>query len=261
MKKKPTFRILILTLLFCLAGNAQLSAQVLRIAVAANAQQLIKRLQKDFERKTGIKSEAIVGASGKLTTQIMNGAPYDVFLSADTEFPQKLYAKQFGLQPPKIYALGSLIICGKTNLDLKNWPKILSGNKARRIAIANPKTAPYGKAAEEALKYYQLKDKISSKLVYAESISQVNTYIQTGAVELGFTTESFLYEHNDKSKLKWARVDAGSYGEIEQGAILLAYAKKGKLKEATQFFDYLSSSAAQQIIRKSGYHLPIVKKG
>lgn len=260
MKKTSAFRILILTILFCLTAEARLSAQVLRIAVAANAQQLIKKLQKDFERKTGIKSEAIVGASGKLTAQIMNGAPYDVFLSADTEFPQQLYAKQFGLQAPKIYALGSLIICGKTNLDLKNWTKLLLSAKAGRIAIANPKTAPYGKAAEEALEYYQLTDKVSSKLVYAESISQVNTYIQTGAVELGFTTESFLYENSDKSKLKWARVNAGSYGKIEQGAILLTYAKKGKLKEATKFFDYLSSASAQQIIRKSGYHLPIVKK-
>ncbi|GGE45169.1 molybdate transport system substrate-binding protein [Pedobacter psychrotolerans] len=260
MKKNPAFRILILTLLFCLAGNAQLSAQVLRIAVAANAQQLIKRLQKDFERKTGIKSEAIVGASGKLTTQIMNGAPYDIFLSADTEFPEQLYAKQLGLLKPKIYALGSLIICGKTNHDLKNWPKLLLGSKTGRIAVANPKTAPYGKAAKEALEYYQLKDKVSSNLVYAENISQVNTYIQTRAVELGFTTESFLYEHSDKSKLKWARVDPESYGKIEQGAILLTYAKKGKLKEATKFFDYLSSASAQQIISKSGYHLPVVKK-
>ncbi|MCX2586326.1 molybdate ABC transporter substrate-binding protein [Pedobacter sp. MR22-3] len=260
MKKTFAFRILILTLLVCLTAAAQLSAQVLRIAVAANAQQLIKRLQKDFERKTGIKSEAIVGASGKLTAQIMNGAPYDIFLSADTAFPEQLYAKQFGLQAPKIYALGSLIICGKTDLDLKNWPKILSAHKAGRIAIANPKTAPYGKAAEEALEYYQLKSKISSNLVYAESISQVNTYILTGAVELGFTTESFLYENSDQSKLKWARVDAESYRTISQGAILLAYAKKGKLTEATKFFNYLSSASAQQIIRKSGYHLPVIKK-
>lgn len=260
MKKTSTPGISLLILFFCLTIHQPLAAQVLRIAVAANAQQLIKKLQQDFERKTGIKSEAIIGASGKLTTQIMNGAPYDVFLSADTEFPQQLYAKKFGLQPPKIYALGSLIICGKTNLDLKNWQKLLLDGRAGRMAIANPKTAPYGKAAQETLEYYRLKDKISSNLVYAESISQVNTYIQTGAVALGFTTESFLYENSDKSALKWARVDPKSYGKIEQAVILLPYAKKGRLKEATEFFDYLSSAAAQQIIKKSGYHFPEVKK-
>lgn len=246
--------------MICFVVNAPLSAQTLRVAVAANAQTLIKRLQADFNKKTGIKIEAIVGASGKLTTQIMNGAPYHVFLSADTAFPDQLYAKGFGLQKPKIYALGSLIICGNANLDLKNWQNTLLNAKLGRLAIANPKTAPYGKAAEEALAYYKLKDKVTSKLVYAESISQVNTYIQTGAVGLGFTTESFLYEKVDQSKLKWARIDAKSYQKIEQGAILLAYAKKGMLKEATKFYEYLSSPSARNIIRKSGYHLPVVEK-
>lgn len=237
-----------------------LSAQVLRVAVAANAQVLIKKLRADFFNKTRIKMETIIGASGKLTTQIMNGAPYDVFLSADTEFPDQLYAKGFGLQKPKIYAVGSLIICGNTKIDLKNWQKELYDPKSGRIAIANPKTAPYGKAAEEALTYYNLKGKITPKLVYAESISQVNTYIQTDAVSIGFTTESFLYENLDQSKLKWARVDPKSYKAIEQGAILLTYSKKGMLKAATRFYEYLSTASAQNIIRRSGYHLPAVKK-
>lgn len=258
MRNPLVIRILIL--LFCITAYTPLSAQILRVAVAANAQTLIKRLQADFNKKTGIKIEAIVGASGKLTTQIMNGAPYDVFLSADTEFPGQLYAKGFGLQNPKIYALGSLIICGNAKLDLKNWQNASLDAKVGRLAIANPKTAPYGKAAEEALAYYKLTDKITSKLVYAESISQVNTYIQTGAVGLGFTTESFLYDNVDQSKLKWTRIDSKSYQKIEQGAILLAYAKKGMLKEATKFYEYLSSPSARNIIRKSGYHLPAVKK-
>ncbi|MFD2287636.1 molybdate ABC transporter substrate-binding protein [Pedobacter petrophilus] len=257
--RKP-FGIKILILLCCLVAYTPLSAQVLRVAVAANAQSLIKKLQADFFKKTGIKMETIVGASGKLTTQIMNGAPYDVFLSADMAFPDQLFAKGFGLQKPKIYALGSLIICGNAKVNLKNWQNALLDAKAGRLAIANPKTAPYGKAAEEALAFYNLKDKVASKLVYGESISQVNTYLQTGAVGLGFTTESFLYENIDHSKLKWARIDPESYQVIEQGAILLTYAKKGLLKEATKFYEYLSSASAQNIIRKTGYHLPVVKK-
>jgi molybdate transport system substrate-binding protein len=254
------FDIKILILLCCMVAYTPLSAQVLRVAVAANAQVLIKKLQADFFNKTRIKMETIVGASGKLTTQIMNGAPYDLFLSADTEFPDQLYAKGFGLQKPKIYAIGSLIICCNAKINLRDWQNAISDAKAGRIAIANPKTAPYGKAAEEALTYYNLKRKITPKLVYAESISQVNTYIQTGAVSIGFTTESFLYENIDHSRLKWARVDPKSYKAIEQGAILLTYSKKGMLKAATQFYEYLSTASAQNIIRKSGYHLPVVKK-
>jgi len=254
------FDIKILILLCCMVAYTPLSAQVLRVAVAANAQVLIKKLQADFYNKTRIKMETIVGASGKLTTQIMNGAPYDVFLSADTELPDQLYTKGFGLQKPKIYAVGSLIICGNAKIDLRDWQNAISDTKAGRIAIANPKTAPYGKAAEEALTYYNLKRKITPKLVYAESISQVNTYIQTGAVSIGFTTESFLYENIDHSRLKWARVDPKSYKAIEQGAILLTYAKKDLWKEATKFYEYLSTASAQNIIRRSGYHLPVVKK-
>jgi len=247
-------RLFLITLLAVF--HLHVSAQPLRIAVAANAQGVIKKLQADFKKKTGIETEVIIGASGKLTTQIMNGAPYDVFLSADTEFPEKLYKDGYGIQQPKIYALGSLIVCGNNLKDLKNWQKIITNDGIKKIAIANPKTAPYGKAAEEALKFYNLDSKIRPKLVYGESISQVNTYIQTGVVDLGFTTEAFLYENSDKSKLNWMRVDQKSYGQIAQAVILLSYSKKGNEASATKFYEYLSSASAKKIIGNSGYHLP-----
>ncbi|UKT64258.1 molybdate ABC transporter substrate-binding protein [Pedobacter mucosus] len=243
-------------LVILLATNFHSSAQTLRIAVAANAQGLIKKLQADFKKQTGIETESIVGASGKLTAQIMNGAPYDVFLSADTEFPNKLFNAGFGLAKPKIYALGSLIICGSATGDLKNWQILLQSETIKKIAIANPKTAPYGRAAEESLKFYKLDANLKSKLVYGESISQVNTYLQTRTVNIGFTTESFLYENINKSGLKWARVDEKSYGKIEQAVILLSNAKKSGMVNAQKFYDYISSATAKKIIANSGYHLP-----
>lgn len=253
---KPTkvFRCILMLVILLLAG-IELSAQPLRVAVAANAQGVIRKLQADFKKQTGIEIETIIGASGKLTTQIMNGAPFDVFLSADTEFPEKLYAAGFGLKKPKIYALGSLILCGQTNIDVKNWQKIITGTEVTKIAIANPKTAPYGKAAEQTLGFYKLKEKVASRLIYGESISQVNTYIQTGVVSMGFTTEAFLYEQSDKAELKWVRVDQNSYEEIAQSVILLSYSKR-KLAQATRFYEYLSSSSASKIIGANGYHLP-----
>jgi molybdate transport system substrate-binding protein len=236
-------------------GN-QLFAQPLRVAVSANAQGLMKRLQTDFKKRTGIEIEAIIGASGKLTTQIMNGAPYDVFLSADTKFPDQLYAAGYGVRKPQIYALGSLIVCGNNQLDLNKWQDILTSDQIKKVAIANPKTAPYGQAAAESLRFYKLYEKVKAKLVQGESISQVNTYLQTGAVTIGFTTEAFLYENGNKSHLTWARIDPESYAPIAQGAILLSHAKKGKLKEATTFFNYLTTTPARKIISSSGYHLP-----
>lgn len=233
------------------------NAQTVRIAVAANAQGVIKKLQADFKKSTGITTEAIIGASGKLTTQIMNGAPYDIFLSADTEFPSKLYDEGYGIKKPKIYALGSLIICSLTEKNLKNWQMVLSSNEIKKIAIANPKIAPYGRAASESLNFYHIANKVSSKLVFGESIAQVNTYLQTGVVEVGFTTESFLYERVDKPKIKWTRVDEKSYSKIEQGVILLNYSKKSGNDSALQFYNYLSTPAAKKIIASSGYHLPV----
>jgi molybdate transport system substrate-binding protein len=237
-----------------------ISAQPLRIAVAANAQGLIKKLQADFKKQTGTDFEVILGASGKLTTQIKNGAPYDVFLSADTQFPNQLYAEGFGLKKPFTYAMGSLIICGQGNLNIKNWRQLLVSNTIKKIAIANPKTAPYGKAAQKCLAYYKLNEAVKSKLVQGESISQVNTYLQTGAVSIGFTTEAFLYENSNNPRLKWARIDAKSYQPIAQGAILLKHAAKGKLAEATRFINYLTSVSARKIIGNSGYHLPLIIK-
>jgi molybdate transport system substrate-binding protein len=240
-------------------GN-QIVAQPLRIAVAANAQGLIKKLQADFKKKTGIVTEVIIGSSGKLFTQIKNGAPYDLFLSADTSFPNQLYSDGFGLKKPIVYALGSLIICGSKELDVNNWQNILISPKIKKIAIANPKTAPYGKAAEESLFFYKLNEKVKPKLIQGESISQVSTYLQTGAVSIGFTTEAFLYENSNKSHLKWARIDQNSYSPIAQGAILLKHAQKEQLAEATRFFNYLSTPAARKIISSNGYHLPKLKK-
>ena len=255
MNKPKVFHILILLLIF--AGFFdQAHAQTLRIAVAANAQGVIKKLQADFKKRTGISTEAIIGASGKLTTQIMNGAPYDLFLSADTDFPDQLYAGGYGLKRPKIYALGSLIVCSTTADDVMNWQSLVAGMQVKKIAIANPKTAPYGRAATESLKYYHLDDQVASKLVQGESIAQVNAYLQTGVVGIGFTSEAFLYENKDKQKIRWARVDEKSYAKIEQAVILLPYAKKTGVDKATKFYDYLSSAPARKIIANSGYHLP-----
>ncbi|MEO6001147.1 MAG: molybdate ABC transporter substrate-binding protein [Chitinophagaceae bacterium] len=235
----------------CLDAFAQ--SQPLRLAVAANAQFVVKALQADFKTKTGIETQVIIGSSGNLTTQIKNGAPFDMFLSADMDFPNNLYKEGFGTAKPKEYALGSLVVCSNQNLDIKNWRLLLTGDDIKKIAVANPAVAPYGKAAEEALRYYALWDKSLLKLVFGESISQVNTYITTGAVSLGFTTEALIYEYPGKDKLTWVKVDENVYGKIRQGLIVLNYSRKGNYEKAMKFFNYISSPAAKDILKKFGY--------
>lgn len=254
MHIKSKFLGITLIIVLLSIANFYLQAQTLRVAVAANAQNLIKKLQVDFKNKTGITFEVVVGASGKLTTQIMHGAPYDVFLSADSNFPLQLFNAGFGLEKPVIYAKGSLIICAKRGTNLVNWQQAILNPAIKKIALANPKTAPYGKAAAEALGFYNLNEKITAKIVFGESISQVNTYLTTGNAQVAFTTEAFLYERLDKNKIVWKRVDSKTYSEIKQSAILLKHAGKSKDNAARKFYTYLLSSSAQKIIGKSGYH-------
>ncbi|MGI4729084.1 MAG: molybdate ABC transporter substrate-binding protein [Janthinobacterium lividum] len=226
-------------------------AQSLKVATAANLQGVIKVLQSDFEQKTKIKIEPIIGASGNLTNQIKNGAPFDVFLSADMNFPEQLSQAGFTTSKPVIYALGSLIICSNQNLKLDNWEALLQSNPIKKIAIANPETAPYGKATKEVLVRKNLLQKVQSKVVYGESISQINIYITTGVAEVGFTTEALIADVAGKQKLYWKRISASDYQPIQQAMVILKHAEKNP--KAAQFFKYMQSAAAKNILKKYGY--------
>lgn len=227
-------------------------AQGLKVAVAANLQSVIKVLDADFKSKTGIVVEPIIGSSGNLVAQIKNGAPFDVFLSADMSFPDALYKAGFTLDKPVVYALGKLIICSTQNLDIKHWQTLILKDEVKKIAIANPAIAPYGKAAKEALVKLTLLDKITPKLVTGESISQVNTYIFNDAVSVGFTSQSFIYDSGQSKKLYWAAIDPKRYDPIQQGIVILKHAPNSA--HAEKFYKYLLSSSAKAIFKKYGYH-------
>ena len=186
LKKRALF------LFFFLLISITSFAQGLKVAAAANLQSIIKVLGADFTKRTGIEIEPIIGSSGNLSAQITNGAPFDLFLSADMSFPQKLYDAGFATAKPVVYASGSLIICSTKNLEFDNWERMLLTPAIKKIAIANPAIAPYGKAAEEALTLKGIASEIKSKIVQGESISQVNTYITTGNVDVGFTTQALV---------------------------------------------------------------------
>jgi len=227
------------------------SAQNLKVAVAANLQGVIKILQQDFARKTSIQIEPVVGSSGNLANQIKNGAPFDVFLSADTNFPEELYQSGFSIGKPAIYALGSLIVCSNQNLNFNHWEQLLQSNSIKKIAIANPSTAPYGKAAQEVLQRKGILQKIQSKIVYGESIAQVNIYLTTGVATVGFTAEALISDAANKQQLYWKRIDPKTYQPIQQGMIVLKHAEKNK--QAEQFFRYMQSASARTILKKYGY--------
>jgi molybdate transport system substrate-binding protein len=191
-----------------------------------------------------------------LTSQAENGAPFDVFLSADMKYPVKIYKDGFSSKAPKIYVYGVLVLWTMKNLDLSKGVNILNDPGIQKIAIANPDLAPYGRQAVNALKFYKLYDQLQKKLVLGESISQVNEFITTGAVDIGFSAKSVVVAPNMKDKGKWVEVDPQSYDHIAQGVIVLKYAEKNHSKEAQEFYDFLFSSPAQDIFKKYGYKLP-----
>lgn len=227
--------------------------QPVRVAVAANAQTVVRKIAADFKNKTGINVEIISGSSGKLAAQIKNGAPYDLFLSADMDFAQQVYTEGFALTKPRVYALGSLIVCSATGSSLENWKALISNQQTGKIAIANPALAPYGKAAEQALKHYHLYAALVPRLVFGESISQVNTYVLKKVVNIGFTTESLVYELKPADHFKWQRIDPATYTPIQQGALLLHYAKRKNYTENKRFYDYLFSADAKAVFSQYGY--------
>ncbi len=237
----------------CLFLTNAVFAQNLKVAVAANLQSVIKVLQKDFKQKTGIDIDPIVGSSGNLSAQVRNGAPYDVFLSADMSFPDALFKEGFSAKKPVVYAQGSLIICSTQDIGFENWERLLMTERIKKIAIANPKIAPYGKAAEETLKDKGVLSDVQSKMVYGESISQVNTYITTGVAEVGFTTQALVKDPANKTQLYWKVIDPKTYAPIEQGMVILKHADGNA--DAEKFYEYILSPAARAIFKEFGYRV------
>lgn len=234
--------------------TAQLQAQPLRVAVAANAQFVMEQLRSAFQKKTGIPVEAIVNSSGKLTTQIEQGAPYDVFLSADMGYPQTLYTEGLTTAPPAIYAYGSLVLWTLTDLPLKPDLSALKQAAVRHVAIANPNTAPYGEAAVSVLQKKGLLNVIKPKIVYGESIAQVNQYILSGSAEVGFTAKSVVLDPGLRGKGHWIDLPATLYSPIAQGVVVLK--RTSQRQVATQFVAFLHSPEARRLLAQFGYRSP-----
>jgi molybdate transport system substrate-binding protein len=231
-----------------------LFAGTINVAVAANVSYAINDLIVAFNKTyPDIKVQITLGGSGKLTAQINHGAPYDIFMSANMKYPQALYKNRQGITKPTVYVQGSLAIFSTKTLNFSRGINIVTSKKIRLIAIANPKTAPYGKASVEALKNAKLYKKIKNKLVYGESISQALAYSVTAA-DLGFIAKSSLYSSKMKRYKQyknWVAVAPKLYTPIKQGIIILKNATNNK--DAKAFYDFILSSKAKKIFQHYGY--------
>ena len=237
-----------------LLSLATLNAGEIKIAVAANVSYAIEPLKKAFNgHHPDTKTEVILGSSGKLTAQIKNGAPYELFLSANMKYPEALYKEGLAVTEAIVYAQGSLAYLSVNEQNLSKGMGLLIDNNISKIAIANPKTAPYGAAAAEALKNADLYDVLKEKFVYGESISQTVTYTMTAA-DIGFIAKSSLFSpqmSHFKKGLNWIEVDEALYTPIDQGMVIL---KKGEgNSEVKAFYDFMLSAEAREILKNFGY--------
>ena len=231
-----------------------LNASTINIAVAANVSYAIDELIVKFhETNPDTKVQVTLGSSGKLTAQIKNGAPYELFMAANMKYPKALYDEGDAITKPIIYAQGSLAYLSNKKLDFSKGINLINGADINKIAIANPKTAPYGKAAIEAMRNAKVYESVESKLVFAESISQTVTYAVTAA-DVGFIAKSSLYSPKMaqyKEGVNWADVDTSLYTPINQGVVILKRAKNND--EVKAFYDFILSDKAEKILKKFGY--------
>jgi len=218
------------------------------VAVAANFNDAAKEIAALFKTKTGHDAVLSFGSSGLFYTQIKQGAPFQVFLSADAERPQKLADEGLALPQSRFtYAIGKLVLWSKDPHAIKGI-ETLKANAFSKLAIADPNSAPYGVAAIETLKALEIYQPVEKKIVMGASIAQAFQFIETGNAELGFVALSQLI--NTQSGSRWM-VPQNLYSEIRQDAILL---KSGEQNEAAKaFLDFLKSPDARSIITKFGY--------
>jgi molybdate transport system substrate-binding protein len=227
------------------------------VAVAANVSYAMDKLKEEFRKEhPDVRVHITLGGSGKLTAQIKNGAPYHLFMSANMEYPNALFSEGLTVDKPLVYAKGGLACLSVRAKDFSKGIEILRDKSIRKIAIANPKTAPYGKATMEALQNAGVLKDIKKRFVYGESIAQALSFTMLAA-DVGFIASSSLYSPklaHFKKGIHWVEVDAKLYTPINQGIVILKNAQNNS--DALAFYNFILSEKAKEIFQDFGYTLP-----
>lgn len=243
--------------LLCSFGPLRAQAQQVRVAAAADLKFAMEELGKAFENKTGTKIEASYGSSGNFFSQLKNGAPFDLFFSADVTYPKTLEAQGF-VEPGTLreYALGRIVIWmpNDSSVDLakEGWNALLD-LRVHKIALANPELAPYGRAAASALQKAGIYRQVKAKLVYGESISQAAQFVQSGNAQAGIIALSLAFSPGMKDGKMW-EIPSEMHPRIEQGAALLKNARNRSA--ALAFLNFVKSASGVKILEQHGFSAP-----
>ena len=228
------------------------------IAAASDLNFAFKEVVAEFEKKTGHTVKLSLGSSGNFFAQLSNGAPFDLFFSADISYPKKL--EEAGLAEPGtlyLYAIGRIVIWVPKGSPIEVGTlgiKALQHPSVKKIAIANPKHAPYGRAAVAAMEHYALYEQVKDKLILGENISQTAQFVQTGGADIGIIALSLAVASAMRETGIFWEVPLEAYPRLEQGAVVLKTAKD--LKTARAFLDYIKSPEGTAVFKRYGFFLP-----
>lgn len=248
--KRPKW---ISSLLLGLLAIPAAAADEVRVAVAANFAAPMEKIAAEFARDTGHRAVISSGATGKFYAQIRNGAPFEVFLSADDETPAKLEQEGLGVTGSRFtYAIGRLVLWSPKPGYVDPQGEVLKKGDFRHLAVANPKLAPYGRAAQEVLEKKALWQPLQPRLVLGENIAQTWQFVASGNAELGFVALSQIKTEGGELPGSFWIVPQTLHAPIRQDAVLLAKSKAA----AEQLMKYLKSDKVAAIIRRYGYERP-----
>ena len=233
--------------------------QEITIAAVADLRAALDEIASHFKTETSISVKVVYGSSENLFQQIQNGAPFDLFFSANSDYPKKLEAASL-IVPGTYYeyALGHIVLftSSTSTLDLRQGLKVLLDPSVKRIAIADPSHAPYGQAAVAALKSQGIYDKISRKIVAGENIAQAASFVTSGAADIGIVAKSLAVLPSANSKARFAEIPANEYPPIQQASVVL---KSTKQEAARRFVTYIQSPEVSKILQRYGFEVPSAK--
>lgn len=230
----------------------------INVAAAADLSAALQEVATNFEKSTGVVVKLSFGASGALTQQIQNGAPFDVFFSADMDYPRQLIAAGLAEGPTLYrYAVGRLVLWVPSDSPLDVEHKgidVLIDPSVKKISIANPQHAPYGRAAVAVLKHYGLYEKVTDRLVLGENISQAAQFVESGNAQVGFVALAHAIAPAMQGKGKYWMVPADAYPPLDQGVVLISHSPHQQ--DAAAFVEYVKTAEASAVLRRYGFSLP-----
>ena len=240
------------------AGGQPTASGEVSIAVAANARFVFEELIPLFEQASGVTVKATYGASGVLYSQILNGAPFDLFYAADTVYPGRLAADRLAAAGSlRVYATGRLALWVRSDspLDVGSLQMAaLLDERVQKIAIANPQVAPYGQAAVAAMQHYQVYEQARGRIVYGENISQTLQFVQLGAADAGLVALSVARAPELQDEDNYWEVPEPAHPPIEQAVVVLAGARHATA--AAAFEAFMQSATAAEVLQRYGYGVP-----